>query len=217
MPGLASMTITLPMLRRKLQGALRAVDDRLCTRPLFTVVFATSGLPWRERGAVAYHVLRTVADYWGRRAGWAVRETASAAWLRHIRRGKVATGGMRRVQGLEEWWQATTPAAIHRCRIALGRLRGRVGRGSVVLFCGYRLQSGDHPVYVLLDRSGRVADMAFDAGEGRLTPGIGRLSGSRPRNRPALEALSAHLAAGEPNQASIGQFFPEAEIQFTAS
>jgi hypothetical protein len=207
--------MTVPPARSgKASGSLmrmaRGIDDSLSTRPLFAVVFGAGGLPWVERAQVAGHVVRALAGHHGRRVGWAIREPSSALWLRHVRRGRVAKGGMRPVIGLDGWWQATTPAAVHRCRIALGRLRGRFGRGSVALFCGRRAEAGGLPVYVLLDGLGQVVDMAFDAGNGRLSPGIGALTGSPVTNRPALRALSSRLSGGAPDTASIDDFFPEA-------
>lgn len=195
-------------IRKRLDLLLRAIDESLSTRPLFVAAFGSGGLSCRERIQVVIHVLRVLARHHGGRVAWSIGEFVSGVWLRQLCGGRVPKKGLRPVIGLDGWWQVRTMATVHLCRIALGRLRGPSGRGSVTLFCGYMPEPGELPVYVLVDGRGRIRDMAFHAGFGRLSPGIGRLAGSPATNRSALQALSTHVAGGAP--AEIDDFFPEA-------
>lgn len=198
-----------PIAETRASATLRGLDEMLRTRPLLWTVFAGHGMATRDRWTVSTHTLGAVLRYWVGRATWALRETLGWWWTRSIRRCRPSLRGLSPVEGLEGsgWWRAVEPGAAHRCRIAFGRLRGPYGRASMTLFCGYSPESGDLPVYVLLDKDQRIAEMAFDDGRGRLSPGIGEFAPSRPSTYEALTALSAHLGGGVADEASILSFF----------
>lgn len=129
---------------------------------------------------VVLHTTKAIARRWAARVHLGIAEILDHLFFRILAGGRVPPIGMRAFLDVGElsWHQATILGAAQRARRAFGRVKRR--NDCTILYCGWpsELRRGNPlPVFVLLDRTWRVREIAYahedDGQVYGLSPGIG--------------------------------------------